>query len=1042
MLPRLAVPTIVSLLALPAPWVSAADRAELQRGFAGSVRPFLEAHCLACHGKEKPKAELDLAAFTSVEAVVRGQRRWETVLEMLTTRDMPPDEAKSHPTDQQRAEVIAWIQELRRHEAEKHAGDPGQVLARRLSNAEYDYTIRDLTGVDLRPTREFPVDPANEAGFDNSGESLAMSPALLKKYLDAARAVAEHVVLQPAGFVFAPHPVVTDTDRDKFAVLRIVDFYQRQPTDLAAYFLAAWRFQHRAALGQPEATLVAVAAAEKVSPRYLALLSDGLTGAEETVGPMAKLQAMWRRLPAPAAKGEGAPAAVRAGCAAMRDFVVRLREKVSPRIKNLQIKAVGTGSQPFVLWRNRQQATQRRSFDRAALMDPAQAAARAEIARSEEAPKAAVMLAVTMLAAITRPPSVDIAGIPFAVDDLAGKFAPLDPDLAIPPGAEARARYEGAFGRFCALFPDAFYESERDRVFLDRPKQRELKGRFLNAGYHNMMGYFRDDQPLSELILDEAGRRELDQLWRELDFITDAPKRQHADFIFYERAEGPRTIKGPEFDFVRSEDKSSMSDEGIRHLARVYVAKARESLAANGGDAMAIGVLEDFFKDVSANIRRVEREQLAAEPRHLEALTAFAERAYRRPLKARERKGVLAFYRSLRRDDKLGHEEAMRDTVASILVSPPFLYRIDLVEPGEGPRPLPDYALASRLSYFLWSSMPDAELLARAAAGDLHRPEVLVAQARRLLQDPRARALAVEFGGHWLDFRRFEEINSVDRERFSAFDNELRAAMFEEPVRFFLDLARQDGSLLDFLYARHTFVNAALARHYGMPAPGSGGDSWIRVEDADRYGRGGILPMAVFLTMNAPGLRTSPVKRGYWVVRRALGERIPPPPAQVPDLPNDERKLGNLTLREVLAKHREDKSCAACHARFDSFGLAFEGYGPVGERRRQDLGGRPVDARAAFPGGGEGTGVEGLRQHLRARRQDDFVDNLCRKLFGYALGRSLVLSDELTVTAMKGKLAAGGYRFGGLLESIVTSPQFLTKRGRDRAPGGGPYAQD
>jgi hypothetical protein len=235
--------------------------------------------------------------------------------------------------------------------------------------------------------------------------------------------------------------------------------------------------------------------------------------------------------------------------------------------------------------------------------------------------------------------------------------------------------------------------------------------------------------------------------------------------------------------------------------------------------------------------------------------------------------------------------------------------------------------------------------------------------------------------------------------------------------------------VLDFLDAHHTFVNPALARHYGMPVPNGGPDDWARVEDARPYGRGGLLQMAVFLTRNAPGLRTSPVKRGYWVVRRLLGEKIPAPPAQVPELPADEAKLGDLTLREVLARHRADRSCAGCHERFDSIGLSFEGYGPIGERRTTDLGGRPVDTRATFPGGGEGDGLEGLRAYLRERRQDEFVDNLCRKLLAYALGRTLLPSDDELILDMRRKLAANGYRFGTLIEAVVTSPQFLNKRG-------------
>ena len=343
-------------------------------------------------------------------------------------------------------------------------------------------------------------------------------------------------------------------------------------------------------------------------------------------------------------------------------------------------------------------------------------------------------------------------------------------------------------------------------------------------------------------------------------------------------------------------------------------------------------------------------------------------------------------------------------------------------------RPLSDYALASRLSYFLWSSMPDEQLLARAATGELHQRQILVKEARRMLKDDRARGLALEFVGNWLDFRRFEEINSVDRERFPMFNNELREAMFEEPIRFFLYIVREDRSVLDFLYAKYTFVNSVLAKHYNMPNESGATREWARIDNADRYGRGGLLPMSVFLTKNAPGLRTSPVKRGYWVVRRVLGEEIPPPPAVVPELPNDEAKLGELTLREALAKHREDKSCAGCHQRFDSFGLVFEGYGPVGERRTKDLGGKPVDTRAVFPGGSSGSGVEGLRRYIRKYREDDFLDNLCRKLLAYGLGRTLILSDDVTVQQMRAKLANNGYRFGSLIESIVTSPQFLNRR--------------
>jgi mono/diheme cytochrome c family protein len=956
------------------------SRDELQRQFAASVRPFLQTYCQSCHSPEKSEAELDLSGFSTLADVARRHPIWEIVLERLEAREMPPAEAKPQPTMDQRRAVVEWIRAFRRHEAQRHAGDPGPVLARRLSNAEYNYTIRDLTGVDIRPAQEFPIDPANAAGFDNSGESLAMSPALLQKYLDAARRVTEHLVLTPEGFAFAPHPAVTETDRDKYCVKRIVAFYQHQPTDYADYFLAAWRYRHRESLGQPTATLADIATADHVSAKYLARVWSALTESAEAVGPMANLQSQWRALPSPDGQST---AAARHGCEQLRDFVVPLRKRLEFEFPNLKAAGIHNGSQTFVLWKNRQYATHRRRFNRDAL-------------------------------------KVQTADTPDPPDE-----NERDRQLMVPADPLERARYEASFAKFCEMFPDAFYIAERGRDYLGKSKDEQEKGRLLSAGFHSMMGYFRDDGPLYDLILDERQQAELDALWRELDFITSAPMRQYSGFLWFERTDS-RYLRDAEFDFARAEDKDATTADKLDRLAKLYLAKA-----VNGGaKGVEVEAIEEYFRNIDAQIRWVEQARLAAEPRHLQSLAAFAERAYRRPLLDAERDDLLAFYRHLRTDEQLSHEEAVQDALISVLMSPHFCYRMDLAAAEGGPRPLTDYELASRLSYFLWSSQPDAELLRLADAGTLHRPEVLTAQTQRMLQDDRVRGLAVEFGANWLDVRRFESHNSVDRERFPTFTNELRQAMFEEPIRFFLDVAQQDRSVLEFLDGSHTFVNPVLARHYGIPVDDLAADQWVRIDRAADHQRGGLLPMAVFLTQNSPGLRTSPVKRGYWVVRRLLGERIPPPPPTVPELPADEAKLGDLTLREVLAKHRDHKSCAGCHERFDSLGLAFEGFGPIGEARKQDLGGRPVDVRATFPGGTTGSGLDGLRGYLREHRRQDFLDNLCRKLLSYALGRTLLPSDDELIATMQRQLAANGERFGVLVERIVASPQFLNKRGQ------------
>ena len=184
--------------------------------FDKQIVPLIKTHCLSCHDAETTEAELDLTLFGRLRDVTRSHRVWEKILERVEAGEMPPDDATSMPSDHQRRTLVKWIRDLRQFEAARHAGDPGEVFARRLSNAEYDYSIRDLTGVDIRPTKTFPVDPANQAGFDNSGESLTMSTALMMKYLQAARTVVDHLVLTPRGMHFAPHSVATDTDRDKY----------------------------------------------------------------------------------------------------------------------------------------------------------------------------------------------------------------------------------------------------------------------------------------------------------------------------------------------------------------------------------------------------------------------------------------------------------------------------------------------------------------------------------------------------------------------------------------------------------------------------------------------------------------------------------------------------------------------------------------------------------------------------------------------------------------------------------------------------------
>jgi hypothetical protein len=969
----------------------------LEDRFHATIQPFLQTYCVTCHGKENPKADMDLSAYASMESLAQDGHRLGLLIDRLDAGEMPPRKARLHPIPEARSNVVAWLQAARDYEIKENAGDPGIVLARRLNNAEYNYTIRDLTGVDIQPTREFPEDPSSSAGFDNSGESLVMSPPLLKKYLKAAREVASYMFLEPDGFAFAPHPMVADTDRDQYCVRRIIEFYHRQNVDYAEYFQAAWRYKYRSALGNKAATLPEIAAESKVSAKYLATIGLILDGPREKAGPLAGLQKLWRQLPTPR---QGQPDISRQGCEEMRDYVVAVRKKVEPRFANVTAGKVGPAAQPFLIWKDVQYATHRMVFDPAQL----QVAGEPPTVRNTE-----------------REPGTNDEFGPGATRFITNRIG--DPELFVPAGQ--RARYEAAFARFCHIFPDMFYMQERGRNYFDTTKDR---GRYLNAGFHSLLGYFRDDQPLYELILDGQQQKELDEMWLEMDFVASTTARMYVQFAANGNRQGGRGLRA--HGMAAASGESTEMEEDVTTEARIRQLESVYLTNSIGGQDAGVEAIKDYFEGINRTLRAVEKVRLDAEPSHLKALLQFAAKAYRRPLSDEEKSDLLAFYKSARERDGLDHETAMRECIVSVLMSPDLTYRVDLVGEDKGIHPLSDYSLASRLSYFLWSSMPDEELLAHAAAGDLHRPEVMAAEARRMLKDPRSRALAVEFGGNWLDFRHFEEINTVDRDRFPAFNSPLREAMFEEPVRFLLDVFQNNRSVLDLLYARDTFVNPVLAKHYGIPVSATRPDDWVHIQDASPYDRGGVLPMAVFLTKNAPGLRTSPVKRGNWVVKNVLGERIPPPPPTVPELPHDEAKL-DMPLRDVLARHRADPSCAACHARFDSLGLVFEGFGPIGERREKDLAGHPIDASATFPDHSDGAGLEGLRRYIRDRRQNDFVNNVCGKLLACALGRSLIMSDEALTQEMRAQLPANDYRFETMIESIVTSRQFLTKRGRE-----------
>lgn len=372
------------------------------------------------------------------------------------------------------------------------------------------------------------------------------------------------------------------------------------------------------------------------------------------------------------------------------------------------------------------------------------------------------------------------------------------------------------------------------------------------------------------------------------------------------------------------------------------------------------------------------------------------------------------------------YEEGICLALQGILVSPHFLFRIERdpanVKPGT-PHYLNQYELASRLSYFLWSTMPDAELRACADKQTLRKPEVLAAQVKRMLKDPRSRTIAENFGGQWLQFRALESVKP-DRERFPDFDDYLRRSMRQETELFLDSIVREDRSVLDLISGKYTFLNGRLANFYGIP--GVEGPTFRKV-DLTGTGRGGILTQASILTVTSYPNRTSPVLRGKWILDNILNAPPPAPPPGVPNL--DVSAVGSTaSLRKQLEEHRKNPTCASCHARMDPLGFSLENFDAIGAWRKND-GTVAIDSSGSLPDGRTFEGPDGLRTVLKTDR-DAFVQGLTTKLLTYALGRGLERYDRPTVKDITKRIAEQDYRFSRLVQEIVTSRPFQMRKGQ------------
>ena len=501
---------------------------------------------------------------------------------------------------------------------------------------------------------------------------------------------------------------------------------------------------------------------------------------------------------------------------------------------------------------------------------------------------------------------------------------------------------------------------------------------------------------------------------------------------------GPNPAKRPEPPAPPFRAPRNLPPEKVEELKKQFEARMVEGVAANDARVTAIDLGGPYapLEGPSQESLRLVYTCGHARGKHTAAcartiVSNLARRAYRRPVTREEISDLLTFITTARREGD-SFEEGLCLSIQAMLVSPHFLFRIEkdrspspssVSGTGAVPGQLNQYEIASRLSYFLWSSMPDDQLMAAAGRGDLRPGPALSAQIDRMLKDPRSRALVENFGGQWLELRKLESLKP-DRQKFPEFEDYLRMSMREETDLFLSNIIREDRSVIEIIDADYSFLNERLARFYGIP--GVKGPEFRKVTLTPDSQRGGLLSQASVLTVSSYSTRTSPVLRGRWILENILNAAPPPPP---PDTPNfDETKVATAaSLRVQLEEHRKSATCASCHVRMDPLGFGLENFDAIGSYRTKD-GSTEIDSSGVLPDGRTFKGPMELKAIVKAD-SEAFAECLAEKMLTYALGRGIEKYDRQAVRKIVKGAITNQYRFSSFVLGIITSVPFQQRRG-------------
>lgn len=978
------------------------------------VEGVLKAKCYECHNEKKTKGEIDLKQFAADPQIAKQFEVWLKVKDTIENGDMPPPKAHQM-SETEHAALLGWVNGELDHLAEAKSGDPGPVTMRRLTNAEYDYTIRDLTGHDYGLAKEFQTDGGGGEGFSNTGDVLFMSPAAIDKYFNAARKVADNATIMPGtGIVFnssriglrGPEQVKAQAQQGLYVWYqqKAAPHLPKDDEDMreADYMLACWKHKHA------KTPLDQLAKDMKLSIHFLSNWWNLVNSVEPKSRFLDLTRVAWRELPAdektalerikaieadrlvwnnPKRPGEG-PQRWQQDSDGIRPYPMQTSVNGKTHV-HLCFGDIGDGNKGDI-----------------ALVTYI------EVSVGKQKLNYFNWLTKTLdekkkLAAANPPPP--------NIDALKARIAELEKMRAAygkhpQPGRKIEPHVLAFAAPTVFTLPlpeDAHWLKVDTRLDMENPE--------VDAA--TIQWTLSTDKPrdVTKIIPGVV------TIWKR---GTKAAGETMNDF------NKMKTAFPDMFERRLEEVASNLYRGGKPNITVYYFSDDQlgQILGQKDKDHL-VAMKKDWGYNAVPNLN--PQQQKEYDGALLWHLHYFAQRAWRRPISEEETKKLDALYFDGRKKD-LDRESAAREVIVRVLVSPHFLFKAEtlpLASNGTGDVKLNAFELASRLSYFLWASMPDWELRKAADDGSILKPEVLAAQTQRMLRDPKARALAKEFAGQWLKFNGFDEKSTVDEKKYPEFTADIRNDMQRETIEFFTHLVRDDRNVGDIIGGDYSFLNERLAKFYGVPGV-TGGD-FREVKLAQQH-RGGLLGMGAILTKTSRPNRTSPVVRGDYLYQVVLGFSSPPPPPNVPKLPDSAVKPASL--REALMVHRTDKACAVCHERIDPLGFTLESFDPIGRFRIADEAGGKIDDTGELKDGTKFQGLAGLRDYLK-KNEANFNTQFCRKLLGYSLGRQTLPSDKALIAQMQDSLKKNNGKFSAAVLTIINSRQFLNRRGEPAVAG-------